>query len=127
LESALCDADLVVASTSATRPFIQPSHLKRNAIVCDIGRPLSVEPETASQRPDVCLIEGGLVALPGAPSINLFAGPAEDRAYACVAEAALLTLANAAHSVDLTDMLDVAAVAQLEALGERHGFQPIIE
>ncbi len=73
-------------------------------------------------RHDVTLIEGGLVHLPGEPSIDLYAGPDAELAYACVAEAALWALSGDAAPLSLSHVLDVDTIDTLVQLGHRHGF-----
>ena len=122
LADALRDADAVVTATSATAPFLGPSLLPTGTIVCDVGRPASVHPSVVATRHDVTLIEGGLVHLPGEPSIDLYAGPDAERAYACVAEAALWALSGDAAPLSLSHVLDVDTIDTLVQLGHRHGF-----
>ncbi|HEX4149074.1 MAG TPA: aminotransferase class III-fold pyridoxal phosphate-dependent enzyme, partial [Pirellulales bacterium] len=86
-------ANIVVTSTSAPGTLIGPADLALGAVVCDLSRPANVSREVAGARPDVLVIEGGVVAVPGQPKLGRF-GLGRGNAFACMAETMLLTLAG---------------------------------
>ena len=61
----LKSADIIITVTSAGADLIFPEHLKQGAIVCDVARPRDVSVKVAKERPDVLVIEGGVVSVPG--------------------------------------------------------------
>ncbi|MBC7544108.1 MAG: aminotransferase class III-fold pyridoxal phosphate-dependent enzyme, partial [Candidatus Sericytochromatia bacterium] len=91
---ALRTCQLIVAATSSPTPVIYPSHLGDHpTIICDISVPEDVAPEMATERPDVCVIKGGLVAMPHDPEFRIGGVPLPDGlAFACMAETLLLGL-----------------------------------
>ncbi|ADV67598.1 Semialdehyde dehydrogenase NAD --binding protein [Deinococcus maricopensis] len=86
-------ADLVVLLTSATEALLRSEHLKPHAVVLDDTQPRNTDAALLHTRPDVTIIDGGLVEIPGMRmrgSIGLPRGVA----YACLAETLLLGLSG---------------------------------
>jgi predicted amino acid dehydrogenase len=85
-------ADIVVLMTSAADAVLGSEHLKLGAIVVDDTQPRNTSPDLVIERPDVVVIDGGLVSTPGllrrGPGIGLH----PDLSFACLAETALLAL-----------------------------------
>ena len=61
----ICEADAIVTVTSSESAIILPEHLKPGCVVCDVARPRDVSVRVAKERPDVLVIEGGVVSVPG--------------------------------------------------------------
>ncbi|MVN88946.1 semialdehyde dehydrogenase [Deinococcus sp. HMF7620] len=87
------EADLVVLLTSATDAVLRSEHLKEGAVVLDDTQPRNTSPELLQERPDVRVIDGGLVSVPGVQRKG-FIGLPQGVAYACLAETLLLGLAG---------------------------------
>lgn len=86
-------ADLVVLLTSSPDALLRSEHLKRGAIVLDDTVPRNTDEKLLVERPDVLIVDGGLVEIPGFDlrgSIAL----APKLAYACLAETMLLALSG---------------------------------
>lgn len=126
IAAALADADVVITATNSPDAFIDSRHLKRNAIVCDVSRPFNVCADVALQRPDVLVIEGGLVRVPGEPDFRFLGGKDRGVIVACVAETILLALERQPSFDGLCGSLDTATILELERLGERHGFEVML-
>lgn len=120
---ALTEADVVVCVTSASAAFIDGAHLKSGAIVVDAGRPQNVAFDIAN-RPDVLVVEGGLVELPEPvhfgpnvigfrPGVNL----------ACLAETMLLALEGDTSDHGIGQTIPLAEAIWIEGLARRHGFR----
>ena len=125
LASALEGADAVVLATNSTERFVRAQHLKRDAVVCDVSRPFNLHPDVSTERPDVTLIEGGIVQpARSLPHISL-AGPARDRIYACAAETMLWALEQDYDHVAPSSCMEVDTLLLLEELGKRHGFRVV--
>ncbi len=122
LAAELPQADVVVAATSATGTVIRPGDLRRGAVVCDLSRPANVSPEVAAARPDVLVIDGGIIAVPGLPFLGSF-GLDVGLSYACMAETMLLTLEGHLQNTSLGTDLAPETLRQLQAAAERHGFR----
>ncbi|MCA9186829.1 MAG: amino acid adenylation domain-containing protein [Pirellulaceae bacterium] len=114
-------ADVIVGATSATEPFLEAAWIKRHAIVCDVSRPSIVPPAVIKMRDDVDWLEGGVIQLPGQPKLGVYAGPAVDRTFACVAETMLLAWQPELRSTDVTAELDAGVIRQLGLAAQRHG------
>src|SRR5262249_27240469 len=54
-------ADVVICATSTTERLVRPERLRRGAVVCDVSRPSNVGAEVRSKRPDVLVLDGGVV------------------------------------------------------------------
>ncbi|MEM0962441.1 MAG: semialdehyde dehydrogenase, partial [Bacteroidota bacterium] len=87
----LRQADLVVLVTSAPGALLRPEHLKTGAIVLDDTQPRNTQPGLLAARPDVTLVDGGLVSVPGV-DLKADLGLAPGTSFACLAETMLLAL-----------------------------------
>lgn len=85
-------ADLVVLMTSAADAVLGGEHLKPGAIVIDDTQPRNTRPHLAEERPDVLIVDGGLVATPGLRRRGRGLGIPDEQSFACLAETALLAL-----------------------------------
>ena len=86
IDAVLARADIVISATSATEKVIHAGNLKEGAIVCDISRPANVSEEVDAARSDVLVIDGGVIEVPGQPSLGWDFGFEEGLAYACMAD-----------------------------------------
>ena len=106
---------LTEAEQRALLPRIA-AHLKPGAVVCDVSRPFNVHPEVARDRPDVRLIEGGLVR----PSVPLphdsLAGPERNVIFACAAETILWALDRSYDAVHPMACMEAGAEAGSSAV-----------
>lgn len=83
-------ADLVVLLGSAIESPLQSEHLKQGAIVLDNTQPRSIHPALLRLRPDVQVIDSGLVTIPGLNGGYL----PKSKVDVCLAETLLLGLAG---------------------------------
>jgi len=114
-------ADVIVAATSFPGQLFNPDLLARNAVICDISRPRSIGEAILQRRPDVLVIDGGIVALPGRPRIGPY-GLEDGTSYACMAETMLLALEGDPQDTSLGHALDSAEVQRQQRLAHKHGF-----
>jgi acetylornithine/succinyldiaminopimelate/putrescine aminotransferase/predicted amino acid dehydrogenase len=122
LEACLPDADVIVLATSSLDTFLRVEHLKTNAIVCDVSRPFNVDPMVPERRPDVTLLDGGLVRLPPGSPPSIHAGPTPGIVYACAAETMLWALERAYDRVSPDGCMDISSIVDLEQIASKHGF-----
>ena len=115
-------ADVVVAATSATGTLIGPRPLRPGAVVCDLSRPANISTEVAAARPDVLVIDGGIIDVPGQPDLGRF-GLGRGLAYACMAETMMLALEGHLKNTSLGTDLAPEGLRMLHALADRHGFR----
>lgn len=127
LDEALPAAHAVALATNSIETFVKSRHLAAGAVVCDTSRPFNTDPEVARTRPDVLLIEGGLVQLPPNCPPSVYAGPRPGFVYACAAETMLWALEHAYAKVHPAGCMEVASLLELAAIGRRHGFRVACE
>ena len=121
--SALRQADLVIAVTSALRAILAPGDLKPGCVVCDVARPRNVSRAVVEQRDDVLVIEGGMVEVPGSVDFHFDFGFPPRMAYACMAETMTLALEGRYECFTLGKEIALERVLEIAALAERHGFR----
>ncbi len=126
----LKEADIIITVTSAVDAVILPEHIRRGAVVCDVARPRDVSVRVAKERDDVLVIEGGVVAVPGAmrlpkpdkPDSEFSFGFPPGTAYACMSETMILALEGRYESFTLGKTVSVAQVDTISQLAAKHGF-----
>lgn len=124
----LVEADIVFTATSDPNPVIFPHHLKKGALVFDIGRPADVDVSVLTQRPDVRVIPGGTIRLPGQEihqNFDLGFGPGN--VPACLAETIIIALERAYDRVTLGDGTSADNVEYFIRKAEELGFSVVVE
>ncbi len=121
--AALREADVVVTVTSADTAVIFPEHLKSGSVICDVSRPRDVSRRVAQDRPDVLVIEGGVVTVPGPVEFGFDFGFPPRCAYACMAETMLLALEDRCESFTLGKDVSVGQSQEMSRLADKHGFE----
>lgn len=116
-------ADAIVAVSSAGKELILPQHLKPGAVVCDVARPRDVSARVSKERPDVLVIEGGVIKVPGNVEFNFRFGFPERTAYACMSETMMLALEGRIENYTLGKDVSVEQVDEISALAHKHGFE----
>lgn len=116
-------ADAIITVSSAGKELILPEHLKPGAVVCDVARPRDVSVRVSKERPDVLVIEGGVVKVPGDVEFNFNFGFPDKTAYACMSETMILALDNRLENFTLGKDVTVEQVDLISALAEKHGFE----
>jgi acetylornithine/succinyldiaminopimelate/putrescine aminotransferase/predicted amino acid dehydrogenase len=122
LDEVLPRADVVIAATSAPASLISPGRLHPGAVICDLARPANVTTEVAVARPDVLVIDGGIIEVPGRPDLGPI-GLGHGLAYACMAETMMLALEDHLWDTSLGSGLKPEMLRTLQALAMRHGFR----
>ncbi len=123
---AISEADLVLSTTNAARPVVQPEHLKRGAVVCDVALPPDVSPRVVRERPDVLVIEGGVMDVPGEVDFGFDFGLPPRKAYACMCETMVLALEGRYESYSLGKQMEPERVAEITHLARKHGFERVM-
>jgi predicted amino acid dehydrogenase len=90
----ILDADVVVLLTAASDTVLACHHLKPGAVVLDATQPRNTSQELLTSRPDVTVVDGGIVSVPSLRLQGGNIGLPDGRAYACFAETALLALSG---------------------------------
>lgn len=123
LGRALAEADVVITATSSGGSIIQAEHLKQGAIVCDVAVPHDVSREVQKLRPDVLVIEGGVVEVPGNVDFGLDFGYPPGLALACMAETMILTMEGRFENFSIGRGLEFDRVQEIARLAVRNGFR----
>ncbi|MDI3256503.1 MAG: shikimate dehydrogenase [Kyrpidia sp.] len=123
LRRVLSRAPLVIACSSALEAVIQPDDLLPGAVVCDVARPRDVSRQVSDLRPDVLVIDGGLVKVPGGYPGTLDLGLPPDTVYACMAETMVLAMEGRLEHFSLGRSLTAERVREIHELARKHGFQ----
>jgi fatty aldehyde-generating acyl-ACP reductase len=119
----LRDVDLIITVTSAIEAVIPPETLKPGCVLCDVARPRDVSPLVAKHRPDVLVIDGGVISVPGDVDFHFNFGFPPHTSYACMAETMILALEGKYESYSLGRTLDVSKAKEISALAAKHGFK----
>ena len=129
IAASVAQADLVLTATSSTQDIIEPEFLRPGSVVCELSLPHDVSRRVAHERPDVLVIEGGNMRVPGDMRWERVREPGEfslglprGTALACMSETMVLALENRLESFTLGRGIDVAKVREIDALAERAGF-----
>jgi predicted amino acid dehydrogenase len=123
IDAMLPEADLVVTATSSAEEIVTPSNLKFGAAVCDISRPPNVSRAVKDARPDVLVIDGGVVAVPGLPDFHWKFGFEQGLAYACMAETMILGLMHHYEDTSIGTDLNLPMIRFLRHAGAEMGFR----
>ena len=118
-------ADAIITVSSAGKELIIPDHLKPGCVVCDVARPRDVSIRVAKERPDVLVIEGGVVSVPGNVEFGFNFGFPKHTAYACMSETMILALEGDPSLYNFTVGKDVSVeqVDKITELAVKHGFE----
>lgn len=122
-ESELSQCDVIVLATSSTDEIIHPEFARRNAVICDMSRPPNVSRRMAVERPDVLVIDGGLIEIPGRPELGWNFGLPKGVAYACMAETMMLALNKQYEHTSIGIDLPYDTQETLDELARRYGFR----
>jgi predicted amino acid dehydrogenase len=131
LSAAVRRADLVLTATSSTQDVIEPEDLRTGAVVCELSLPHDVSRRVALERPDVLVLEGGNMRVPGAFRVERVREPGTEfdlnlprgTALACMSETMVLALENRCESYTLGRGIDLGKVREIDALAEQNGFE----
>lgn len=123
ISQGLREADLIVTCTSSGGGILTPGVLKSGCVICDVAVPHDVCREVAQLRPDVLVIEGGVVEAPGDARFNFDFGFPEGICLACMAETMILTLEGLFEDFSIGRGLQIEKVMQISALAKKHGFK----
>ncbi len=119
----LSQAHFVLSVSSAVDTIIKSHHIRPGAVVCDVARPRDVSRAVVAQRPDVLVIEGGMVEVPGPVDFGFDFGFPPKMAYACMAETMALALEQRYESFTLGKEIKLSQVMTIDKIAQAHGFK----
>jgi fatty aldehyde-generating acyl-ACP reductase len=128
--SAVRRAQLVLTATTSTKDVVESHDLQSGAVVCELSLPHDVSRTVALERPDVLVIEGGNMVVPGNPRFERVREPGTDfdlnlparTALACMSETMVLALEGRLEPYTLGRGIELAKVIEIAAMAERCGF-----
>ena len=123
VSKAVQTANIILTATSSLDAIIAPEDLQSGSVICDVARPRDISKQVAEQRHDVLVIEGGMVAVPGAVEFNFDFGFPLRTAYACMAETMMLALEGRYQSYSLGQELSVKQVEDIAVIAQKHQFK----
>lgn len=116
-------ADVVISATSSVSELIKPGNVKFCAVICDLSRPANVSREIKRRRPDVLVIDGGVVEIWNRPDLGWDFGFEKGLGYACMAETMLLALEGHLEHTSIGSNISLDTLAMVRDLAEKHGFR----
>lgn len=124
IDNFLPQADIVISATNNIDRLIAPGNLKYGAVVCDMSRPSNVSEEVSTERPDVLVIDGGVIEVPGLPSLGWNFGFDRGLAYACMSETMMLALEkHYVHTSLGASGISLNTILMMRELAHKHGFR----
>lgn len=130
LASWLPRLETVLSATSNGSAFIDPAALHQNAIICDCAQPPDIGHSTLALRPDVTVIEGGLIHLPersyrfGQQNLT---GLPTGVTFSCLAETMVLTMAGLQRDYSIGKRPSLEDAEAIFDLARSFGFAPAVE
>lgn len=124
IRAAVRGADIVIAVSSSPDAIVEPEDLKPGALVCDVARPRNLSRVVTERRPDVMVIDGGVIEVPG-PNADMgfdFGFPPR-MVEACMAETMALALDGRLENFTLGPSVDPDKVREIHQIAGRHGFK----
>lgn len=125
LDVAINDADVLIVATSAFGYLLDPSKLKKNAIVCDVSMPPNVSRNSKTNRPDIFVFNGGRASLPFFDRIKSKAWNKlfpRNSVYGCLAEGIALALDNQFISYSLGKrQITLEKLEEIKGIAFRNG------
>lgn len=119
----LANADVVVTATSSVSELVKPGNVKFGAVICDLSRPANVSREIKRRRPDVLVIDGGVVEVWNRPDLGWSFGFERGLGYACMGETMLLALEGHLQHTSLGSNMPLETLTMVRDLADKHGFR----
>ncbi|MFZ3073917.1 MAG: SDR family NAD(P)-dependent oxidoreductase [Minisyncoccales bacterium] len=113
------EADIVVVASSAIESLIKESYLKKGAIIYDITQPRNISPEILKQRPDVKIIDGGIIDTPQI-DYGMDIGLRPRQAFACLSETIIFALEG--RMENSVGFVDLAKAEEMIILMKRYPY-----
>lgn len=131
ISSAVRRAQLVLTATSSIQDVIEPEDLQTGAVICELSLPHDVGRHVAELRPDVLVVEGGNMLVPGNPRFERVREPGAEfdlnlpprTALACMSETMILALEGRLEPYTLGRGIELDKVVAIQAMAERCGFK----
>jgi acetylornithine/succinyldiaminopimelate/putrescine aminotransferase/predicted amino acid dehydrogenase/acyl carrier protein len=123
----LPEVDLIVSCTSSTEHIVREEWLRSRVVVCDVSRPSNIAADVGLNRPDVMILNGGVVRMPGNASLGINASLGHGLSYACMAETMMLAMEKRYEDTSLGFDLAPDRVIEMERLANQLGFEAVLD
>ncbi|MBV9270121.1 MAG: shikimate dehydrogenase [Candidatus Eremiobacteraeota bacterium] len=131
ISAAVRESQLILTATSSTQDVILPEDLQTGVVVCELSLPHDVSRRVADERPDVLVIEGGNMVVPGNPMFERVREPGTEfdlnlpprTALACMSETMVLALNNRLEPYTLGRGIELNKVLEIERMADAAGFK----
>lgn len=123
---AIGQAGAVITATNALGALADPSHFQRGAVVSDVSRPFNLPPDLNHARPDLRVIEGGVIAPWGPFDLGIDLGTPPGSTYACMAETMLLALTGAPDRGKLGNHTDLPHLTWISGAAMEAGMRTLL-
>ncbi len=115
--------DMIVATSSGARHVLDIMRVKPGCVITDINMPMILSPKQCAKRPDVLVIRGGEIMLPGNNVEMADIGLPPGVAYAGLAETIILALEGRFEVFTVGSSPQWDKVREIYRLGLKHGMQ----
>ncbi|OYT29526.1 hypothetical protein B6U98_02005 [Thermoplasmatales archaeon ex4572_165] len=112
-------ADIIVTATSHPKALLNPTHLKKNAIIIDVSQPPNLSHEVCKLRPDICRIDGGYVEFPVKHKINI-PGIPSGKIFSCIVEVIMQAMENDRNNH--VGSIELEHLEKTKNWGRKYGF-----
>jgi len=131
LRAAVRNAQIILTATSSTQDVIEPEDVQTGAVICELSLPHDVSRRIASERPDVLVVEGGHMRMPGTPRMDRLIGHEGQfdfglppgTALACLSETMVLALEERLEPFTLGRGIELDKIVEIDRLAQRCGFE----
>ena len=119
----LSDMDLIVATSSGAKQVLDIMQVKPGCVITDINLPMILSAEETAKRPDVLVIRGGEIRLPGDGAEMEDIGLPPGIVYAGLAETIVLALEGRFEVFTVGSAPQWDRVREIYRLGLKHGME----
>ncbi len=119
----LGDMDVIVTASSGASKDMDIMKVKPGGVITDVTRPLILSSEDVARRPDVLVIKGGKILLPGEDIKHLSIDSPPNEVFADLAETILLALEKRFEVFTLGSDTEWEKVREIYRLGLNHGME----
>jgi predicted amino acid dehydrogenase len=122
-DTRLKEMDLIVATSSGAKQVLDIMQVKPGCVITDINLPMIFSKEDTAKRPDVLVIRGGEIRLPGEGAEMEDIGLPPGIVYAGLAETIILALEGRFEVFTVGSSPQWDKVREIYRLGLKHGMQ----
>lgn len=122
-EKSLEDMDVIILASTKAKESVDIMQVKPGCVITDITRPMIFSLKEIAKRPDVLVITGGEIELPGEKIEMKDIGLPENVVYANLAETIILSLEGRFEPFSFGSRTQWEKVKEIYQLGLKHGMK----